>query len=218
MLFLVHCATLLVLVGFSGYKFFSDDFKTLKANWDIENDVRDHWARSLYYGFGAAMLGITGFETSANFVEEQAPGVFPLTLRNMWIAVSFFNPVLSLFSFGLLPLATVTDPTQSGNIVVDENNNILGALLSLMAKEAAGPWLVYWVSIDAVLVLSGAVLTAYVGVTGLVRRLALDRILAQMLLAENKLRGTNHYIIIGFFLLCSSLFAVVGGQTGLQEM
>ena len=87
-----------------------------------------------------------------------------------------------------------------------------------MAKEAAGPWLVYWVSIDAVLVLSGAVLTAYVGVTGLVRRLALDRILAQMLLAENKLRGTNHYIIIGFFLLCSSLFAVVGGQTGLQEM
>ena len=31
------------------------------------------------------------------------------------------------------------------------------------------------VSADAVCVLSGAVLTAYVGVTGLIRRMALDR-------------------------------------------
>jgi hypothetical protein len=30
-----------------------------------------------------AMLGVTGFETSANFVEEQKPGVYPRTLRNM---------------------------------------------------------------------------------------------------------------------------------------
>jgi hypothetical protein len=29
------------------------------------------------------MLGVTGFETSANFVEEQKPGVYPRTLRNM---------------------------------------------------------------------------------------------------------------------------------------
>jgi hypothetical protein len=34
-----------------------------------------------YLGFANAMLGVTGFETSANFVEEQHEGVFVLTLR-----------------------------------------------------------------------------------------------------------------------------------------
>jgi amino acid transporter len=82
-----------------------------------------------------------------------------------------------------------------------------------MGRAAAGEWLAYLVSIDAVLVLSGAVLTAYVGVTGLSRRLALDRILAQFLLQENKLRRTNHWIIIGFFLLCTSLFFIVDAKT-----
>lgn len=48
--------------------------------------------------------GISGFETSANFVEEQAHGVFVKTLRNMWIAVAFFNPILSLLSLMVLPV------------------------------------------------------------------------------------------------------------------
>ena len=42
------------------------------------------------------MLGISGFESSSNFVEEQKEGVFPKTLRNMWLAVSFFNPMMAL--------------------------------------------------------------------------------------------------------------------------
>ncbi len=33
------------------------------------------------------MLGITGFETSANFIEEQEPGVYAKTLRNMIIGM-----------------------------------------------------------------------------------------------------------------------------------
>jgi hypothetical protein len=35
-------------------------------------------------GVSSGLLGITGFETSSNFVEEQAPGVFVKTLRNMY--------------------------------------------------------------------------------------------------------------------------------------
>lgn len=38
---------------------------------------------ALFFGYSSAMLGVTGFETSANFVEEQKPGVYPRTLRNM---------------------------------------------------------------------------------------------------------------------------------------
>jgi cytochrome c biogenesis protein CcdA len=34
--------------------------------------------------------------------------VFLKTLRNMWIGVSFFNPLLSLLSLCVLPVADVT--------------------------------------------------------------------------------------------------------------
>jgi len=78
--------------------------KLLKENWATPTVQRDNPALYIYLGYGASMLGITGFETSANFVEQQKPGVFPKTLRNMWIAVAFFNPVISLLSFGVLDL------------------------------------------------------------------------------------------------------------------
>lgn len=54
---------------------------------------------------------------------------------------------------------------------------------------------------------------SYVGVTGLVRRMALDRCLPDALLHTNKLRGTNHYIIIGFFLICTSLYFIMECNT-----
>ncbi len=41
--------------------------------------------------------------------------------------------------------------------------------------------------------------------SGLIRRMAMDRCLPQFLLYTNKLRGTVHFIIIGFFLVTSSL-------------
>jgi hypothetical protein len=65
--------------------------------------------------------------------------------------------------------------------------------------------------IDAALVLSGAVLTSFVGVTGLVQRMALDQCLPQFFLKRNK-RGTYHRIIIAFFLLCSSILIITKGS------
>ena len=55
-------------------------------------------------------------------------------------------------------------------------------------------------------------LTSFVGVTGLVRRMAMDRCLPQVLLNENSCRKTNHWIIIGFFAVASSLFLVLSGN------
>jgi amino acid transporter len=55
-------------------------------------------------------------------------------------------------------------------------------LLAVMGQTAGGTWLRLLVSIDAVVVLSGAVLTAYVGVTGLLRRLAMDRCMPAFLM------------------------------------
>jgi amino acid transporter len=194
-IFTLHMLTLAVLCFTSGAAVLRDP-SLLAANWTAP--TTQGLGRALFFGFSAAMLGISGFESSANFIEEQKPGVFPLTLRNMWIAVAVFNPLISLLSLGLLPLAEIQQVPPD--------------LLARMGDHALGPALRTWVSVDAVLVLSGAVLTSYVGVTGLVRRMSLDQCLPQHLLAENRWRGTNHWIILGFFAVCCSILALTGGD------
>ncbi|MEZ4337828.1 MAG: APC family permease [Sandaracinaceae bacterium] len=215
-IFIIHMATLTLLAGVSAVALFSDP-QLFIDNWSTVGDVdAGGLMRALFLGFASAMLGISGFESSANFIEEQKPGVFPKTLRNMWAAVSVFNPLISLLSLGILPLLLI----QTGN-----DGKPLNDLLARMANEALhriagdeapssdGTWLGILVSIDAVLVLSGAVLTSFVGVTGLVRRMTLDRCLPQLLLRENKLRGTNHWIILGFFLVSCSILAATSDWT-----
>ncbi|KAJ0389123.1 hypothetical protein P43SY_011210 [Pythium insidiosum] len=59
---------------------------------------------ALFFGYGTSMLGMTGFEASAQFVEEQAPGVFPKTLRNMWALSSLFNVAFAVLALGVLPM------------------------------------------------------------------------------------------------------------------
>ncbi len=156
------------------------------------------FGRAIFFGVAAAMLGISGFESSANFIEEQKTGVFPQTLRNMWIAVTVFNPLISLLSMAMLPLAAIQAVPPD--------------LLAQMGRKGAGNWLAMIVSVDAVLVLSGAVLTSFVGVTGLVRRMTLDRCLPQFLLKQNARRRTNHWIILGFFAVCCSILISTGGN------
>lgn len=155
------------------------------------------FAAPLFFGFAVAMLGISGFESSSNFVEEQKPGVFPKTLKNMWIAVSFFNPMICLLALSVIPLAEV-DPHKN-------------ALLAHIGDIMAGGWLSILISIDAAIVLSGAVLTSYVGVTGLVHRMTLDRCLPQLLLKQGQ-RKTFYRIISLFFLLSSALVVIVLGD------
>lgn len=157
------------------------------------------FAVALFFGFSSAMLGISGFESSANFVEEQAPGVFRLTLRNMWVAVTFINPIMALLAIMVLPLAGIAANKE--------------AMLSFMGMEIGGQWLATVISVDAVLVLCGAVLTSFVGVSGLMKRMTLDRILPQFLLKENK-RGSSPRILIVFFLLCISVLFITNGEMG----
>lgn len=197
-IFVFHMLTLTVLSTASIITVMNST-QTFEFNWHMP---QPHGiAHALFFGFAAAMLGISGFESSANFIEEQKQGVFPKTLRNMWIAVSIFNPLICFLAIGLVPL--------------DEMHNHETNLLAEMGNRSAGPWLATWVSIDAVLVLSGAVLTSYVGVIGLVRRMTLDRCLPQALLSQNRLRGTNHFIILAFFILCCSILLITGGKVSL---
>ena len=61
--------------------------------------------------------------------------------------------------------------------------------------------------------LSGGVLTAYVGITGLVQRMAYDRCFPDFLLAQSRFRPTNHNIIFGYFLVAASLCILLRADT-----
>merc|ERR1712137_821686 len=197
MIFSFHLITLVMLAIFAAiYAFEHTDI--LIDNWNNCPSPNGYYALDIYYGFSAALLGVSGFESSANYIEEQKEGVFPKTLRNMWAVVAVLNPLMALLVLAVVPYQ---------NYAAQET-----FILATMGGTAAGNWLNIWVSIDAFLVLSGAVLTSYVGVTGLIRRMALDRCLPQFFLQENPLTHTNHWIILGFFGVTASLYAIVLGN------
>ena len=194
-IFIFHLSSLVILCCFTVYFLFSNGFEVLSNN--FKTPVEGGIIKALFFGFAAAMLGISGFESSANYVEEQQKGVFPKTLKNMWIIVSVFNPLLAFLALSIIPLP-----------IIDANEE---TLLSFMGNLTGGNWLFYLISIDAVLVLSGAVLTSYVGVGGLVERMALDRILPNILLKKNK-KGSSYLIFITFFLLSVSILILTEGD------
>ena len=107
-------------------------------------------------GFAAAFLGITGFESAAQIVEEiQQP--ISRSIRRIYttivLLVSFTSPISSLL------VLTLLTPKQ-----IDDNRDSL--LSALAFVEGGHPWLLVLV-INAVLTLFAAVNTAYAGATGL---------------------------------------------------
>jgi amino acid transporter len=196
-IFIIHLSTLTLLVIAAIWFITTHGLDVFHLNWNSPLSEGTTIVTALVLGFATAMLGISGFESSANFVEEQEPGVFPKTLRNMWAVVSFFNPAIALILICVIPMTEVGEHKE--------------ALLSYLGHTTGGNWLAYLVSIDAVLVLCGAVLTSFVGVSGLLERITLDRILPNYFLKKNK-KGSNYRIVIAFFILCISVLFVTKGS------
>jgi len=194
-IFIFHLVTLTLLLGAGIVYVAGTGLDTLLLN--LSTRTPGGLTTALYFGFAASLLGISGFESSANFVEEQAEGVFPKTLRNMWAAVTLFNPGMAILALALVP--------------IDQVGGHQEALLAHMGQRSGGIWLADLISVDAALVLSGAVLTSFIGVNGLVRRMALDRCLPQFLLKTSR-RGTTHRILIAFFILCVSILLITEGE------
>jgi amino acid transporter len=165
-------------------------------NWNLLRHDLD-MPKALFLGFSAALLGVSGFESSANFVEQQRPGVFRITLRNMWAAVTIFNPIIVFLA---LMMAPVPEIIQAKDYL----------LAHLGEKVGNGP-LHTLIVLDAFLVLSGAVLTAFVGVTGLIHRMTQDQCFPRFFLKTNR-RGTHHRIILGFMALCISILYLTHGN------
>lgn len=201
-IFLFHLGSLVILSGFIIYYLIVNGGGVFFENWHLPLSGNGSIVNAIFLGFAASMLGVSGFESSANFVEEQEKGVFPKTLRNMWGIVSVVNPLMAIFALALFALPVL----QS-----DEYQN---TLLIEMGQHVGGVGIAYLIAIDAFLVLSGAVLTSFVGVTGLLERMTLDRIMPPFFLKKNK-RGSSYRIIVMFFMLCVSVLLITKGNVKL---
>ncbi|NUY80494.1 APC family permease [Flavobacterium sp. MAH-1] len=196
-IFVLHIASMLLLIASAAWFAFGQGFGTLVENFHLP--VKGSIPIALFLGFSTAMLGISGFESSSNFVEEQESGVFRKTLRNMWIAVTVINPLMALALISVIAIPEVEGKEE--------------VLLAYLGEITGGPILAKLIAVDAVLVLSGAVLTSFVGVSGLMKRMSLDRILPQGLTKMNK-RGGPTRILLVFFALCVSVLLITEGQLG----
>jgi amino acid transporter len=185
-----------LLIGFIFYYLLSAGFGTLYENWHLP--VEGSITTAIFLGFSASMLGISGFESSANYVEEQAKGVFVKTLKNMWVIVSIINPLMAFLAISIITIPEIKELHSD-------------VLLSQMGKISGGSWLGWVISVDAVIVLSGAVLTSFVGVTGLLERMTLDRILPPFFLKKNK-RNSSSRIIILFLIISISVLLITKGR------
>lgn len=198
-IFAFHVFTLSVFVGVGAF-YALHHHSYLLENLHASQPLIDRLggvASALFFGFAASLLGVSGFESSANFVEEQQRGVFRKTLRNMLICVAIFNPLIALICLNVLPFDAVI---QSRDF-----------LLSNVAHTMVGSFFQTWVVIDAFAVLAGAVLTGFVGVSGLIYRMTTDGCFPQILAKKNN-KGSYPYIIIAFFLLCTSIILVTKGN------
>nr|WP_321227942.1 APC family permease [uncultured Psychroserpens sp.] len=200
-IFLFHLLSFAVLSGFIIFFLINNGIGLFLENWHFPT-TSGSITKAIFLGFAASMLGVSGFESSANFVEEQEKGVFPKTLKNMWIVVSVLNPLTALFALSLFAIPLLQSDAYQNTLLIE------------MASHVGGNWLAILISIDAFLVLSGAVLTSFVGVSGLLERMALDRILPQFFLKKNK-RGSSYRIILVFLILTISVLLITKGDVKL---
>ncbi len=73
----------------------------------------------------------------------------------MWVIVTVVNPLMAVFALALFALPTL------------QSQQYQSTLLIQMADQVGGNGLGYVIAVDAFMVLSGGVLTSFVGVTGL---------------------------------------------------
>lgn len=160
---------------------------------------------SWLHGFAAAFLGITGFESAAQIVEELKTPTWK-TLRNVYLSivclVGLTAPLTSYLCLILL---------NDSQLNIYQNN-----LLSGLAYVEGGQTLLNILVIDACLTLFAAVNTAYAGCIGLCTTMAKQGNLPGFLLNrwEHRFSWMHGYPLacILFMLLSLSMIYVLPGQ------
>lgn len=167
--------------------------------------VKDVAPPNLLHGFAAAFLGITGFESAAQIVEQLKTPTWR-TLQRVYLSivllVGITAPVTSYLCLTLLPEPEIIRFKDS--------------LLSGLAFREGGTTLQIVLVIDAALVLFAAVNTAYVGCIGLVTTMAKQGNMPSVLLRRwadrvPLLQGYP-YVVLSFMVVSTLMILVLPGQ------
>ncbi len=193
---IVHFGLLILIsiwgLGYILFHFSEIDFSKFG---DFSSYPRALTGATLAYGFAAAFLGITGFESAAQIVETLEHPTL-LTVRKLYkaviILVSITAPVISIMCLTIL-----TPDEVEGNI---------NYLLSGLAEKIGGKFLLTIIVVDATLTLFSATNTAFIGFIGLATTMAKNGNLPQICL-----KRVSHIIpqVEGYPVICLSLMVIV---------
>ncbi len=152
---------ILISIWSMGYVIFHWSEIDLSKFGDFSNFPLPLTGATLAYGFSAAFLGITGFESAAQIVETLEHPTSD-TVRKLYraviILVSFTAPVISLMCL------TVLTP--------DEVHGNINYLLSGLSEKIGGQFLLTIIVLDATCTLFAATNTAFIGFIGLATTMA----------------------------------------------
>ena len=188
---------LLILISLWGLVYILFNFSEIDFSkfGDFSAYPRALTGATLAYGFAAAFLGITGFESAAQIVETLEQPTL-LTVRKLYkvviIMVSITAPVISIMCL------TILTPEE-----VDSN---IHHLLSGLSEKIGGRFLLTIIVIDATLTLFAATNTAFIGFIGLATTMAKNGNLPQICL-----KRLSHIIpsLEGYPVISLSFMAIV---------
>ncbi len=159
----------------------------------------------LMHGFAGAFLGITGFESAAQIVEELEEPMLE-TVKKLYktvvVLVSLTAPTISLLCLTIL---------AEDEIIANKES-----LLSALGGKMGGKTLMTVVVVDATLTLFAAVNTAFVGFIGLAKTMSKQGNLPEILLKRitHRFPSVQGYplIAIPFMLIALAMTAIVPGE------
>jgi len=164
--FVLHLVTLLGLVTCAGRVGLREG-----AFWSNWSQPLPHPGQDLFYGYSLALLGLTGFETATNYIEEAGPfepragrAGFEKALDGLYLMALLINPAISLLVLNSLELTSIRE-------------NPHGVLIRVADRVWGPEKMGLLLALDAVIVLAGGLLASLLGGTALIRQLALDRYL-----------------------------------------
>lgn len=98
-MFVIHIGILSLLIIWGFAYGCQDNFQVFKDNMntpypDIYSSsgqllARNSGLAAVFFGYCTALLGITGFESAANYVEEMKGPIFPATINALWYGIHF---------------------------------------------------------------------------------------------------------------------------------
>ena len=159
----------------------------------------------LAYGFASAFLGITGFESAAQIIEElKRPQMKTLDklYKTVILAVSLTAPLISFICLALLSPVEVSDN--------------LTHLLSGLTEKLGGKTLKILMVINASLTLFAATNTSLVGFVGLATTMAkkgnLPQVFLKRILDKYPSLEGYPYIILPFVIITMGMSAFIAGE------